>query len=214
MWTPLSPKWDSKWFSVWVFVLGREFWGFHAVVFQRTERAIVLIIFCFVLMPPCWSLLNKIKPFRISLLWFIGNQTRFVVVWQKQKNCTYRGHGIIPQGRVVHQFWSEMTCAEEQRRLGCNLTDPFIPLVRPDTGPFNTKAHHNTIEPEVAEKLVKARLGVTNDWKSLHYNWYDWDEDTKVSCAGWSLCLKVSNSVHVSWQSSTEVGWQPQLNIR
>ena len=78
--TPLGPKWDSKWFSVWVFVLGREFGGFHAVVFQRTERAIVLIIFCFVLIPPCWSLLNKIKPFRISLLWFIGNQTRFVVV--------------------------------------------------------------------------------------------------------------------------------------
>lgn len=36
-------------------------------------------------MPPCWSLLNKIKPFRISLLWFIGNQTRFVVVEQKQQ---------------------------------------------------------------------------------------------------------------------------------
>ena len=146
----------------------------------------------------------KLNLFRISLLWFIGNQTRFVFVEQKKqkpKNCTYWSHGIIPQGRVVHQFWSEMTCAEEQRRLGCNLTDPFIPLVRPDTGPFNTKAHNNTIEPEVAEKLVKARLGVTNDWKSLHYNWYDWDEDTKVSCAGWSLCLKVSNSAHVSWQS-------------
>ena len=214
MWTPLGPKWDSKWFSVWVFVLGREFWGFHVVVFQRTERAIVLSI-SFVLMPPCWSLLNKTELFRISLLWYPNALCRCGAKNNKnKKNCIYRSHRIIPQGRVVHQFWSEMTCAEEQRRLGCNLTDPFIPLVRPDTGPFNTKAHHNTIEPEVAEKLVKARLGVTNDWKSPHYNWYDWDEDTKVSCAGWSLCLKVSNSAHVSWQSSTEVGWQPQLNIR
>ena len=62
-----------------------------------------------------------------------------------------------------------MTCAEEQWRLGCNLTDSFIPLVRPDTGPFDTEAHHNTILPEVAEKLMKARLGVSYDWKSLHY---------------------------------------------
>ena len=185
-------------------------------VLKCTCWAIVLV-FSFVFIPPRWSLLHQIEPFSdiIAVIYRQPNALCLCIAkQQKQKNCTYWSHGIIPQGRVVHQFWSEMTCAEEQRRLGCNLTDPFIPLVRPDTGPFNTKAHHNTIEPEVAEKLVKARLGVTNDWKSLHYNWYDWDEDTKVSCAGWSLCLKVGNSVHVSWQSSTEVGWQPQLNIR
>ena len=69
MWTLLGPKWRSKWFSAWVFVLRREFCCCFSEdgeemykVLKRTCWAIDLI-FSFVFRPPRWSLLHQIESF-------------------------------------------------------------------------------------------------------------------------------------------------------
>lgn len=70
----------------------------------------------------------------------------------------------------------------------------------PNTRSFHTKTHHNTVQPEVTEQFVKAWLGVTDHWETLHHNGYYWYKHTKVSSTWWRLQEKSSNLL---WQRYT-----------